>query len=415
MYHKDGLVRDSAILFAATSVANAANFVFHMYATRTIGPEGYGILATMLAMLIIAGMPANALQMSIVRKTSACMAHNKPGGIEALFKHTFLWFLGLGFVYFLLFTASAGLIAEFFNIQDKALVYILGAIAMMSIMMPLVRGILQGMQKFLALGLNNVLDTGLRLLFLIVFVSMGFGVRGALATSFFAALCAFVAGIFVFRGIFSYREDHSGDISKRELLKYAMPVFLAMGFFSLLSYMDLLMVKHFFKAEEAGFSAVTSIIGKAFLFFPSAIVMSLFPKAASMHELNEDARKLLMKSLLLTAGISALGIIFCAVFPKFVLWALTGGDKYYAITGIVRVFGAAILPLVLINVVINYSLAVKKYGFIYVMLAGVILYGALLWNFHSDFITVITIMFFVTLAILAGSLMLIYLPKRKNA
>ncbi len=414
MSHKDGLVRDSAILFATTSVANAVNFIFHMYATRTIGPEGYGILATMLAMLIIAGMPANALQMSIVRKTSVCIAHNNPGGVEALFKHTFLGFLVLGFGYFLFFALSAELISSFFNIKDKMLVFILGAIAMMSIMMPLVRGILQGMQKFLALGMNNVLDTGLRFMFLVIFVNMGFGVRGALASSFFAALCAFAAGIMGFKWIFGYKEDKRGDISKRELVKYALPVFFAMVFFSVLSYMDLLMVKHFFNAEEAGFYAVTSIIGKAFLFFPSAVVMSLFPKAASMHELNEDTKKLLMKSIFLTAGISLLGIVFCAVFPKFVLWALTGGEKYYAITDIVRIFGAAILPLVLLNVVINYGLAIKKYGFIYVMILGTILYAALLWNFHNDFKTVITIMFIVTFFIFAGSTALVYVPLRKK-
>ena len=53
MKNKDYLIKDSFILFIASSVVNLSNFAFHMYATRSLGPELYGALVALLGMVII--------------------------------------------------------------------------------------------------------------------------------------------------------------------------------------------------------------------------------------------------------------------------------------------------------------------------------------------------------------------------
>ncbi|MFP4466617.1 MAG: oligosaccharide flippase family protein [Candidatus Goldiibacteriota bacterium] len=401
---KDALLKDSIIMFAATSIVNLSNFGFHMYATRSLGPEGYGILAAMLGLLVIVSMPAVSLQLTLAKKTAVFKAHERFGSIEHLFKKASKWFFFLGVGYFVFFFLTADLLGTFLNIDDKILVYILGMISIASLLMPVVRGILQGLQKFIGLGANLIIDAVLRIVFLFLFIWFGWGVRGAMGASFFSALCAFAAGFAVLSFIFRYKEENADVITKRELFKYAFPVFFSMLGLSVLSYLDLIMVKHFYSREEAGFYAVTSIVGKAFLFFPGAVVMTLFPKVSEQHELNRDTIKMLYKGLALTAGISAIGIAFCFFLPDFVIWMLAGGGRYYEISGVVKVFGAAILPLVLFNVVINYSLAVQKYTFIYIMFAGIMAYAALLWFFHGSFFQVLAILFIVNLVILAASL-----------
>ncbi|HDQ25333.1 MAG TPA: hypothetical protein ENN43_01130 [bacterium] len=404
MNKKDGLLRDSIIMFAATSLVNLSNFGFHMYATRSLGPEGYGILAAMLGLLVIVSMPAVSLQLTIVKKTSVFKAHGRFGGIERLFKKTAKWFLLIGVGYFMFFFLAADFIVDFLNIDDKVLVYILAVIAIVSLIMPVVRGILQGLQNFIGLGANLILDAFLRIGFLFLFIWLGWGVRGAMSASFFSALAAFITGFVLLSFIFKYKEENAPVVTKREIGKYALPVFLSMFGFSMLGYMDLFAVKHFYPQEEAGFYAVTSIIGKAFLFFPGAIVMTLFPKVSEQHELSGNTLKLLYKALFLTAGVSLAGIVFCYFLPEFVIKLLTGGGRYYEIAGIVKIFGIAILPLVLFNVIINYSLAVQKYEFIYMMFVGIISYAVLLWFFHASFIQVIAVLFGVNAAVLAASL-----------
>jgi len=414
MHKKDNLIKDSFILFIASSIVNISNFVFHMYATRHLKPEEYGTLATLLGIIMIVAMPCAALQTSIVKKASILKAKNSIFGIRALFFEAVKWLLITGVLIFFLFFVLADFIKNFFNLNNNKLVYVMGCVLIMYFILPVIRGILQGLQKFINYGLNMIIDSLFRLFFLILFISIGFGVYGALSTTFFSGLCAFVIGLFMIKDVIGLKNNKNTiALPFKDILSYALPVLFSFLGFSLLGYIDLFIVKHFYPEEQAGFYAVTSIIGKAFLFFPSAVVMVLFPKVSEHYELNINPKNMLYKSLILTFIISLIGIIFCYLFPEFVLWLLTGGGKYYAIKEIVRLFGIAILPLVLLNVIINYNLAVHNYSFIFVIYAGIILYIAILWFFHSNFYIVLLILFIMNLVILFFSIISILLNNRK--
>ncbi len=414
MDKKDNLIKDSFVLFVASSIVNISNFVFHMYATRNLKPEEYGALATLLGIIMVVSMPCMSLQMSIVKKTSILKAKNLLPGISMLFRDVSKWLLIIGIFIFFIFFLFADIIKNFFNLNDRKLVYLLGCVLIIYFVLPVVRGILQGLQKFFRYGFNMIADALFRLFFLIVFISIGFGVYGALATTFFSGICAYIIGFFMIINIIRLKSNNPESASYfKDILTYALPVLFSFLGFSLLGYIDLFIVKHFYPQEQAGFYAITSIIGKAFLFFPSAVVLVLFPKVSEHYELNINPKKMLYKSLFLTVVISMIGIIFCFLFPEFVLWLLTGGGKYYMIKDIVRLFGIAILPLVLLNVIINYNLAVHNYAFIFVIYLGIILYTVILWFFHSTFYVVLSVLFIMNLLILIFSIVTIELNHRK--
>lgn len=400
--HKDGLIRDSFILFAASSLVNLSNFVFHSFASRMLGPDQYGVLVTLLAFIVIVAMPSLALQMTIVKKTSIFKAHGRPGSVEKLFRLTSIWFLAIGLACLLVFAAAGmlpGGLKDFFHIQDPALYYILGVISVLMLVLPVVRGILQGMQNFIGLGISLVIDAVTRLLALYVLVKvLSWGVRGAISTTLAGGFVSYVIGFFLIAYIFRFKEDKDEVIRKTDLFSFALPVFFSMLGFALLSYIDVFMVKHFFNSHDAGLYSATSMIGKAFLYFPSAIAMTLFPKVSEGHELNRETKSLLYRSLGLTAAISFAGIIFCFFFPRLII-GIMFGEKFYAIEGVVRLFGAAIFPLVLLNVAMNYALAVHRYAFIYFMMGAIVVYTGLLWAFHRDFYQVISVLFGVTAAL----------------
>lgn len=409
-----GLIKDSFILFAATVVVNLSNFIFHIFAANKLGPENYGVVSTLLGMIIIVAMPAQALQMSIVKSTAEYKARRRFGAIEALFRKTTTWFLIMGAVYFTCFVAGSQLLMDYFAISDRMLIIILGAIAAMSLLMPVVRGMLQGLQKFMSLGINQIVDALSRLSFLLIAVAAGWSVRGALGASFVGAFTAFAVGVGVLLFLFRYKEDKKVEvIKKKEFFGYAVPVFGATLGFWLLSYMDLFLVKHFFNPYDAGLYSATQIIGKAFIFFSAAMVTVLFPKVTESHALKKDTFGMLLKSLGLTAAVCALGIIVCMVFPQFI--RVFGKDYLQPkVLEMVRLFGIAVMPLVMLNVILNYGLAKQKYNFIWVMLAGVPVYMAALYRFHGSFIQVLGVLFTVTLAVLAGCLAAFKLEKEKK-
>jgi len=413
MGKSDHLIKDSLILFIATSIVNLSNFVYHMYASRKLGPENYGVLVTMLAMFIIVSMPAASLQMTVAKKASEFKAKENWGGIKTLFITTNIWFFVLGAAAFAICYFASNVIKDFFQIKDRIMVVIVGGITIFSMIIPSVRGLLQGMQKFISFGANMVIDAVLRLLALVVMIALGWSARGAIAAGLFSVGSAYIIGFIYLSFIFKYKND-GNTISKMDFFNYTLPVFITMAGFSLLSYMDVFAVKHFYQPYEAGLYSATSIVGKAFLFFPSAIAMALFPKVSAHFALKSDTKKLFYESLLLTAGITLAGVAFCFFFPGFII-KLLFGNQYINIEYIVRIFGIAIFPLVLFNVILNYCLAIHKYSFIYIMYAGIILYGLLLWFLHKSFYQVILNLFISTLLIVVFSIIDINRDKKVQA
>ena len=114
MDNKDNLVKDSFILFVASSIVNLSNFVFHMFATRNLKPEDYGALATLLGIIMVVSMPCMAIQMSIVNKTSSLKAREAMAEIGNLFRDASKWLFIISIFVFFTFFFFADLIKDFF-------------------------------------------------------------------------------------------------------------------------------------------------------------------------------------------------------------------------------------------------------------------------------------------------------------
>ena len=61
MNSSDHLLRHSILLMAASQVGNISSVLFHMVMGRWLAPAEYGVLSSMLGVVLIAGMPLSAL------------------------------------------------------------------------------------------------------------------------------------------------------------------------------------------------------------------------------------------------------------------------------------------------------------------------------------------------------------------
>ena len=73
---KDSLIRDSFILFTASSIVNVGAFIFHLIMGRFLGPANYGILGTLLTIVYIVNVPINVIQTTIKKFVSQFKALN---------------------------------------------------------------------------------------------------------------------------------------------------------------------------------------------------------------------------------------------------------------------------------------------------------------------------------------------------
>ncbi len=137
--------------------------------------------------------------------------------------------------------------------------------------------------------------------------------------------------------------------------QYFWPVVIVLLCFSILTNIDVIIVKHFFAPIQAGHYAAAAIFGKIVLFFPGAIAMVMFPKAAELHTLEQDPWPVLKKSLLAVAVLCGLVTMSYFFFPVLIV-SLLFGSRYYQSIPLMGLFGIAMTIFSLINIIIAYYL-----------------------------------------------------------
>lgn len=387
----DGLIKDSGIMLIAMAIANISLLFFHIYMSRTLGPAGFGILASFLSICFIIELPISAIQTVVAKYVSNFKIHNQYGMIRLLFFRSLQKLLPYSSLGFIVFFLSSGYVSSFLKIPSRTPVIFLGIVFFLLLIIPVVRGTLQGLQKFGYLGTNLSIDATLRLLFGFCLVNLGMGVNGALGGIALAVGVAFLAAFMPLRFLFKQRRSTESEINSSEIYAFFWPVSLALLSFAILTNVDVIVVKHFFSPLEAGYYAVLSIVGRGFLTLALAVSMVMFPKVSELETQKKDSSSILKKSLLICVLLCSVGILTCFFFPRFIILTVFGSE-YLNISSLLRVFGIAISPLVLVHLLINYNLARHRTKFLYVLVFGVVFYVILLSLFHSSLKQVVLIL-----------------------
>ena len=76
--------KGTIILFFTMNVYNFLNFLFHFAMGRMLGPSDYGVLAVLMSIVYIYGVPTEAIQNIISKYTSNLNYKKKDGKIKFL-------------------------------------------------------------------------------------------------------------------------------------------------------------------------------------------------------------------------------------------------------------------------------------------------------------------------------------------
>ena len=360
--NSDSVKNYGTILLIATIASNLSNYVYHVFMSRSLGPVEYGEFQSLLAIFMIVAIPVSAIQMVAARFTSRFLALQDPGQIPRILKVILkgLFYVGGGGLICYLYLS--GRIAEYLKISSIIPVIIVGVALLLTLFVPVGLGILQGAQRFPILALGIFGPTLSRLVSGIVLVVLGYGVNGAVGASAVAAFIGILIAFLPLRPVFKNKPQKMVNIGK-EVAQYSMPVMSALLLFSLMTYIDMVLVKHYFTPQEAGYYGAASLVGKAFLFIPMAFIMVMFPQTAHQHTIQEDAYPLLKRTLAMGMFFCIAGVICCFFLAHYLVLFLFG-KEYLSIVPLIKYFGLAISPLAMVNVFINFNLARQRYFFL---------------------------------------------------
>lgn len=226
-------------------------------------------------------------------------------------------------------------------------------------------GYLRGKQRFMHVSVAGIIGSLSKLVISAALVVVGFSTTGAIGGVLAAQLLAFIYTISRARQAGFVRPADSSYFTLPDLrtlmpeLTYAAFVLVASLGVTVLSSVDVFIVKHYFSADVAGGYAGISTVAKMLFFLTASIAQVMLP-AVKMHAPARENRQYLLKSLTLTAGLGGGAMLVFMLVPQFVIGLLMGGT-YAPYAHLLPILSLAMFMISVINLIVFYYVALRRY------------------------------------------------------
>lgn len=389
---KDELFKNSSIVFLGSMAVNIINYLFQITMGRMLSVQTFGEMNALLSAMIIFSVPFASITNYIAKNVSHLYTLDKNKKANDLIIKSYKYLFIVGFFIVIIGFLFSRDISAYLKIKSIIPILLLFLSILISIITPINTGVLQGFQKFKILSFIPTATGIFRYLICIGLVVLGLGLNGVMIGNLLSLL---LLGYISFLPITRNFKIGKEKIKEGEIdpLSFVVPIFLANLSFAVFSQSDVVLVKYFFDPHDAGIYSSAAIIGKAVMYLPGAVVMSLFPMVASSKAKDEGTLHLILKALAITLLLSGGGAIIIYLFPQEII-SIFFGMKFISAVSIIGLFAIAMLPMAIMMVIMNYNIAKGGRYFAYVMLLCAVIQTVGIIFFHDSLVSVLKVMLY---------------------
>ena len=421
------IVQGLVLLFS--NVGSGAIQVAYTFAlARLLVPTDYGAYIALISAFGILGLVTSGIQPTVARRVARSnapftlasvirIATNKGSTLIAI--ATVLIAIATVLIAATLIAATPSIQSEF-GLASPWPVWLLVPLTALVVIIPTLRGTLQGHRQFTALASLSTVDVITRAVFGVALVWFGGGVTGAIGAQLAGAFIGLVATLayLIRRGetppeptgsvvtapppdVFP-RRPWSAFVTTPETQSM-----IASGCILVMLTLDAALVARFFNAEEtATYSAVT-ILGRSQFYLSSTVATLLLPFAASPGRGNP--RTALGYGLAVTGILNGAGLLVLIAVPELVVAGLFG-PAYASAAPLLWHYALHAMMLSLANVVATFLIGRGSRWIGIVALACTVVQVATVSLWHPDLDAVIIGLGAGSMTFLLGALAMAY-PK----
>jgi O-antigen/teichoic acid export membrane protein len=369
-------------MIANNALALAATVVF----ARLIGD--YGSLAALVAYLLILTVAGQAMQVATARE--GVLGHLGVG--EALLTTLRSWTRSMAAFTVVLTVISIILrqpIADLVGVKQHAWAAAAGLPAgCVYLELSLLRGALQGVGDYKAVGISLIGEQAARLVFGTALAVVGLHLGGAYLGSLVAyVLMAGYCGVELRRRVLAPAGSHTGDGTSGRALRAALGLWAhvrrawvpiaGLAVVQLLQNIDLIAAKHRFPPNLASSYAATAVASKVLIWVAMGAGFYLVPECSRRRAEGKDTRLVLVKTLLII-GVCAVPCLLIFAVAAHPLLAIVFGSRRATASASLLPLGAAFTVLAATYLAVQYMLALKQTAFLVVLGAVAVAEPALL-------------------------------------
>jgi O-antigen/teichoic acid export membrane protein len=401
------------VMFIFTSLANFINFVYHVIMGRLLGPSEYGVLASVLSFLFIAGAIAVTIETTSAKYASTYLAECNVIKIKSFFysiTKRILFFTIIIFIVILLFLNR---FMTFLKIDSAFPLIFLGFMIIENSLIAIGRGTIQGMKKFKSLGINLLLEAIIKLGLGVILVYFGLKASGAILGFMLATLFSYLFIFFPLGSVLKEKEieNTANRIDIKKFYKDIFLILISTVLISVFSYTDIILVKHFFSSYETGYYSAAAQIGRIVLFFPGAVGLVIFPRFSEKFAKKERNQGTLIKSLAIVFIISIFFLIFYFLWPELIV-RLIYGSVYLDAAGLIFKYGIFMAFVSLIYIQVYYFISIEKYWYLIYFFLIIIEQIILIWIFNDSMNSILLILMANSAVLFLLNILLIFINNK---
>ncbi len=358
---RPSLLSSGAIVFGATMAMNLGGFLFHAIAGRALGVVEYGALYTLISMYALAAQPVTTLSPVIARYAAEFHALHDASHLRGLAEYVVRIFGALALLSALLATIFAVPIAAYVREPAWAVVAVGIGVAFATLSGSL-RAFCQGTHAFTLFGISMLGEGIAKVILLLGAVLLGLGLFGGVA-AFMVGLGiggALIIAVLLrsYRGVVASAPQIDWPRVRATLGGSAASAIAGV----VMGSADVILVKHYFNARDAGLYAAASLGGKIVLYFIGFAPTVLLPHFTHRAARGESTRRVLLLVLAATAAIGVVAVI-AYHFEGLLLLHVLVGNAFDAALPLMQGYAAAMALLAMTTALVTYGLATHRLGF----------------------------------------------------
>lgn len=375
-------------------IVNGGNYLYNLLLGRNLGPAQFADAAVLITFLLVLSFMAMTFQL-ITAKFSV-LFENKifKTFISTIYKQAFIVGLVLGG----LIIVFAGQLQNLFNTSSTSMFVVFGCGVPLYFLMSINRGVYQGKKAYKQLSITYQGEMISRLLITLALILI-FNIQSSVVIAI-GILLSFCFGLFPFKTsnisfarLLKLDKTHSSQIKK---------FFMLTSFYELtqiiINNSDILLVKHYFDAYEAGLYASLALIGRIVYFIAWMFVMLLLPAVVQLQKKGKETASVLIKYVGYIAVVSGVIVTGCLIFPELIIKMLFG-EQYISMAPLLWKYAIATSMFAISNIFAYYYLSLDQY--FAVVISGVFgILQMLLVVFYHDSLAQVVHMQIIAMALL---------------
>lgn len=365
------LARTSTIVFAFTLIASVLNYVSNLVFGRLLTPAEYGDLTALLALVVVVAIPSGAAQTIVAERIARDRDSSDERDIAWIIRYSTGHIGAVGCAVGLVYALSLPLVVSTLNLQAPGPALALLPLVVLTFFLALASGFLQGLDRFISLGLVMLGVAIGRLLFGVPWAANGGGSGGAIGGQAIGTLFAVLGVGWMLRAYFRTAPTGSATAGmRRQPDLRALSASGAVAAFALLSNLDVLLAKLILTPVESGHYAALATVGKLIFFLPSAVAIAMVPNAARARREGTQAAVLRVAALL-TGGVALLVALPAMLVPELTLRLMFGENYTDAAAGVFPMALAGV-GLAVLNLLVVYTVAMQDRRWPLLMAGGIV-------------------------------------------